>query len=80
MSQPLTHVNLTAPIVGNIWQIQVAVGDEVEAGQTVMILESMKMEIPIPAPSSSVVQAIPVEVNQIVQEGSIIAVLAVIGA
>jgi len=66
-------VNITAPIVGNIWQIQVAVGDEVEAGQTLIVLESMKMEIPIIAPQAGVVSTLPVAANQIVQEGDVVA-------
>jgi urea carboxylase len=65
-----------APIVGNIWQIQVEVGEHVESGQTLMVLESMKMEIPIVAPSAGTVTEIPVELTQIVQEGDVVATLA----
>lgn len=67
--------DVVAPIVGNIWQIQVAVGDRVEAGQTLMILESMKMEIPIPATHAGIVSAIPVKQTEIVQEGDVVATL-----
>lgn len=75
MSETLKHTDITAPIVGNIWQIQVEVGDQVEAGQTLMVLESMKMEIPIPATHAGIVSAIPVEQAQIVQEGDVVATL-----
>lgn len=70
MSEPVL-----APIVGNIWQIEVAIGDPVEAGQTLMILESMKMEIPIPAPVAGTVSEITVATTQIVQEGDVVAVV-----
>ena len=66
---------VVAPIVGNIWQILVEVGEHVEAGQTLMILESMKMEIPIPATHSGTVDTIPVEQTEIVQEGDVVATL-----
>lgn len=68
--------DVVAPIVGNIWQIQVEVGDRVEAGQTLMILESMKMEIPIPATHAGIVSSIPVKQTEIVQEGDVVATLA----
>lgn len=67
--------DIVAPIVGNIWQIQVEIGDRVDAGQTLMILESMKMEIPIPATHAGIVSAIPVKQTEIVQEGDIVAVV-----
>ena len=68
-------VDVLAPIVGNIWLIEVEVGEHVEAGQTLMVLESMKMEIPITAPSAGTVAAIPVDLAQIVQEGDVVAQL-----
>jgi len=70
--------NVPAPIVGSIWQIQVAVGEHVEVGQTLLVLESMKMEIPIVAPISGNVDAIPIELNQIVQEGDVVATLSAV--
>ena len=76
MSDALTTTEVSAPIVGNIWQIQVEVGEHVEAGQTLMVLESMKMEIPISSPTAGTVAAIPVELAQIVQEGDVVARVA----
>jgi len=70
-------VDVVAPIVGNIWQIQAEVGSRVEAGETLIILESMKMEIPIAAPSAGILSEIPVALNQIVQEGDLVATLVV---
>ncbi|MGN6162707.1 MAG: biotin/lipoyl-binding carrier protein [Marmoricola sp.] len=65
--------DVQAPIVGNIWQIQVEVGEQVDQGQTLMVLESMKMEIPIASPVAGTVASIPVELAQIVQEGDVVA-------
>ena len=45
-------------IAANVWKIEVAVGDTVEADQTLAILESMKMEIPVEAPKAGVVAEI----------------------
>ena len=73
MSDTLRVVDVPAPIVGNIWQIQVELGDHVEAGQTLIVLESMKMEIPIVSPVSGRVSGIPVALTQIVQEGDVVA-------
>ncbi|HZP14835.1 MAG TPA: biotin/lipoyl-binding carrier protein [Nocardioides sp.] len=65
-----------APIVASVWKIEVAVGDRVEAGATLAVVESMKMEIPILASVTGVVESIPVEPGQIVQEGDAVVVIA----
>lgn len=65
-----------APIVASVWKIEVAVGDRIEAGATVAVVESMKMEIPIFATIAGVVESIPVEPGQIVQEGDAVVMLA----
>lgn len=62
-------ISARAEIVGNIWKITSRVGDEVAKGDTVAVLESMKMEIPVVAPVGGYVSQILVEINQIVQEG-----------
>lgn len=62
-------IEARAEIVGNIWKITARVGDEVGRGDTVAVLESMKMEIPVTAPAGGHVSRILVELNQIVQEG-----------
>ncbi|MGN6721100.1 MAG: biotin/lipoyl-binding carrier protein [Marmoricola sp.] len=75
--QGVSTIDVVAPIVGNIWQLQVEIGDRIDAGETLMILESMKMEIPITAPRAGIVTTIPVDLAQIVQEGDVVATLAV---
>ena len=75
--QDVSTIDVVAPIVGNIWQLQAEIGDSVDVGQTLMILESMKMEIPITAPRAGIVTTIPVDLAQIVQEGDVVATLTV---
>jgi acetyl-CoA carboxylase biotin carboxyl carrier protein len=58
-----------AHITGTVWKIEVAVGDSVEEGDTVVILESMKMEMPVEAEDEGTVSAILVEEGQAVSEG-----------
>jgi acetyl-CoA carboxylase biotin carboxyl carrier protein len=67
--------NIEAHITGNIWKIEVAVGDEVEDGDTVIILESMKMEIPVEAEDDGTVKEILCEEGQAVSEGDVLVVL-----
>ncbi|MEM7074563.1 MAG: acetyl-CoA carboxylase biotin carboxyl carrier protein subunit [Pseudomonadota bacterium] len=56
-------------VSGMVWKIEKAVGDSVELDETIMILESMKMEIHVAAPASGRVTEILVELDQPVQEG-----------
>ncbi|HEV8548173.1 MAG TPA: acetyl-CoA carboxylase biotin carboxyl carrier protein subunit [Polyangiaceae bacterium] len=60
---------VTAPVTGTVWKIQVRVGDGVTEGQSLVILESMKMEMPVEAPSSGKVSAVHVTESQAVEEG-----------
>lgn len=58
-----------AHIAGTVWKVEVEFDDEVEEGQTVVILESMKMEMPVEAPASGRVVAIHVSPGRFVEEG-----------
>ena len=64
-----------AEMVANVWKVVVAQGDKVEDGDTLVILESMKMEIPVLAESSGSVQELRVNEGDVVQEGDVIAVI-----
>ena len=64
-----------AELVGNLWKIVVEVGQEVEEDDTLMILESMKMEIPITTPVAGVVREIRVSEGDVVQEGQTVAIV-----
>ncbi|SER74502.1 acetyl-CoA carboxylase biotin carboxyl carrier protein subunit [Salipaludibacillus aurantiacus] len=59
-------------MAGNVWKIQVAQGDEVTAGQEVVILESMKMEIPISSEVEGVVEEILIEEGSFVNEEDVL--------
>ncbi len=65
-------VDIFAHITGTIWKIEVKVGDAVEEGQTVVILESMKMEMPVEAPEPGTVVEIAVREGQAVDEGDLL--------
>jgi acetyl-CoA carboxylase biotin carboxyl carrier protein len=67
--------NIEAHITGNVWKIEVAVGDRVADGDTVAILESMKMEIPVETEEDGVVREIRCEEGQSVSEGDVLVVL-----
>ena len=67
--------NVEAHITGVVWKIEVEVGDTVEEGDTVVILESMKMEMPVEAEDEGTVKQILVEEGQAVSEGDTLVVL-----
>lgn len=64
-----------AEITANVWQLRTEVGAQVVAGQELMILESMKMEIPVEAPSAGVVSELRVQPDDKVVEGDVVAVI-----
>ncbi len=68
-------VEIHSQTPGNVWKIVKNVGDKVEAGETIMILEAMKMEIEIAAPEAGVIKSIDVSVNDAVSDGQLLATL-----
>jgi acetyl-CoA carboxylase biotin carboxyl carrier protein len=67
--------DIEAHITGTVWKIEVSAGDNVDEGDTVVILESMKMEMPVEAEDAGVVKEIKVEEGESVSEGDILVVL-----
>jgi acetyl-CoA carboxylase biotin carboxyl carrier protein len=67
--------DVEAHITGTVWKIEVAVGDRVDEGDTVVILESMKMEMPVEAEDAGTVAEILCEEGQAVNEGDALVVL-----
>jgi acetyl-CoA carboxylase biotin carboxyl carrier protein len=63
-------ISVNAHITGTVWKIDVKVGDGVSEGQAVVILESMKMEMPVESPAAGKVTAIFVKEGQAVEEGA----------
>jgi biotin carboxyl carrier protein len=66
---------IKAHITGVVFQIAAKAGDTVAAGDPVIVLESMKMEIPVEAPRAGAVREIRVQEGQTVQEGETVAIL-----
>jgi biotin carboxyl carrier protein len=64
-----------AEMVANVWKVVAAEGDTVADGDTVVILESMKMEIPVLAEDSGKLTRLAVAEGDVVQEGDLIAVI-----
>ena len=67
--------DIEAHITGTVWKIECSVGDHVDEGDTVVILESMKMEMPVEAEDDGTVAQVLVEEGQSVQEGDPLVVL-----
>lgn len=67
---------IKAHITGTVWKIEVKVGDDVDEGTVVAILESMKMEMPIESEDSGKVETIHVTEGQAVNEGDPVVTLA----
>jgi acetyl-CoA carboxylase biotin carboxyl carrier protein len=66
---------IRAEMVANVWKVVKATGDEVSEGDTLVILESMKMEIPVLAESDGTVAQMAVNEGDVVQEGDLIAIV-----
>ncbi|MGZ8512852.1 MAG: biotin/lipoyl-binding carrier protein [Candidatus Limnocylindria bacterium] len=71
----MPEIEIPAHITGTVWKVEVAPGDEVDEGDTVVILESMKMEMPVEAEDPGTVKEIRCEEGQAVQEGDVLVVL-----
>lgn len=69
-------MDVRAELVGMVWKILVKPGDSVEADQELIILESMKMEIPVVAPRAGTVQEVKVKETDVVAESQVLVVLA----
>jgi acetyl-CoA carboxylase biotin carboxyl carrier protein len=67
--------DVEAHITGTVWKVEVAVGDEVTEGDTVVVLESMKMEMPVESENAGTVAEIRCEEGQAVSEGDVLVVL-----
>jgi biotin carboxyl carrier protein len=67
--------DVRAEITANVWQVRTEVGAEVAEGDELVILESMKMEIPVNAPGAGLVTEVRVAPDDKVQEGDVVVVL-----
>jgi acetyl-CoA carboxylase biotin carboxyl carrier protein len=67
---------VAAHITGTVWKIEVSVGQKVSAGDTLVILESMKMEMPVESPVAGAVVEIRCQPGQAVSEGDVLVVVS----
>ena len=67
--------DVPAHITGTVWKIEKKVGDAVSAGDVIVILESMKMEMPVEAPVAGTISEIRCKETQAVNEGDVLAVI-----
>ena len=73
MKGPAMADEIRAEMVANVWKVVAAAGDSVDDGDTLVILESMKMEIPVLAESDGTITELAVAEGDVVQEGDLIA-------
>lgn len=66
-------IDVKTEITGNVWKVVASVGDSVEEDEPIVILESMKMEIPVSAPEAGTVVELLVEPEAVVKEGAVVA-------
>jgi len=69
-------MDVPAHITGTVWKVEVSVGQKVAAGDVLVILESMKMEMPVEAPGAGTVEKVLVAEGQAVDEGQILLTIA----
>ena len=72
----MAAIRVTSEMAGSVWKLLAAVGDDVAEGADLLLLESMKMEIPIATPAAGRVAEIRVEEREMVSEGQLLLVLA----
>jgi acetyl-CoA carboxylase biotin carboxyl carrier protein len=72
----MATIQIKAEVSGSVWKIITQVGETVEPGGTLMILESMKMEIPVIAEDGGKVEKFTVAETEAVNEGQVVAVLS----
>lgn len=70
-------MNVLAPMMANVWRVLVEPGQLVTAGQSLTVLESMKIEVPVDAPAQGTVVEVRVAEGDVVEEGQVLVVLDV---
>ncbi len=71
----MAQVNVPSEVTGNVWKIEVNVGDQVAAEDVLLILESMKMEIPVEAPTAGKIKEILVKEEDAVEEDQVVVII-----
>jgi acetyl-CoA carboxylase biotin carboxyl carrier protein len=71
----VAETRVQSEITGKVWAIEAKIGDALEEGDTIIVLESMKMEIPVVAPSGGTLKVILVQEGDAVTEGQDVAIM-----
>lgn len=71
----MARKDILSDMIGTVWKVEVETGDQVGAGDTLMVLQSMKMEIPVESTVSGRVVEILVKEEDAVEEGQVVAVI-----
>jgi len=71
----MATIELKADITGSVWKVLKSVGDSVEEDEPVLIMESMKMEIPVASPEAGVLREVKVKEGDTVENGTVLAVV-----
>ena len=71
----MKHTDVVAEVAGKVWKIEARPGAQVAAGDAILILESMKMEIPVAAPAAGRLLEVCVKEGDAVREGDVVAIL-----
>ena len=72
----MANIEAKTEVTGAVWKIVTEVGQKIEPGDTIMIIESMKMEIPVVSEEGGVIRKILVEEKTPVSEGQVVAILS----
>lgn len=75
VTETMAATKVVTDVAGNVWKIVAKVGDKVAEDDTIMIMESMKMEIPVTAPKDGTLKEIMVEEGEAIPEGEIVAMI-----
>ena len=75
----MTNFDTLSPVTGSVWKSEKKVGDIVQEGDEIMIMESMKMEIPVVAPAAGKISNINVNEGDGVEEDQVVAVIEAAG-
>ena len=71
----MARLEITTEVTGNVWKIGTSVGDHLDAEDVILVLESMKMEIPIETPSAGEITEILVQEEDSVVEDQVVAII-----
>lgn len=71
----MSNINIESPVTGTVWQVEKKVGDKLNEGDIIMILESMKMEVPVEASSDGTLIKLNVQPEDVIEEDQILCVI-----